>query len=41
MASVDPIELQATTKKNTNTECSGTENKASQGVFTGVIITHL
>ena len=34
MASVNPIELQATTKKNTNTECSGTENKASQGVFT-------
>ncbi len=33
IASVNPIELQATTAKNTNTECSGTENKASQGVF--------
>ena len=34
MASVNPIELQATTSENTNTECSGTENKASQGSFT-------
>jgi hypothetical protein len=33
VATGNPISLQATTSENTNSECSGIENKASQGSF--------
>ena len=34
VAANNPIELQATTTQNTNTECSGTSSEAQQGNFT-------
>jgi endoglucanase Acf2 len=34
VATGNPISLQATTSENTNSECSGIENKAIQGAFT-------